>query len=166
VKDQLYGEYLSQFLRLLKARLGDNLISVVLFGSVARGDAEEGSDVDLLIVSDGFEGSFGERFQHFQEIDKELLELETRKKLRREGYGTLISPIPLNPKEVKRHPPILLDILTDGIILYDKNGFIKGELADLRKRLRALKARKVRLPGNRWYWDLKPDYKLGEVVEV
>jgi len=166
VKDQLYSEYLSQFLRLLKARLGDNVISVVLFGSVARGDAEEGSDVDLLIVSDGFEGSFGERFQHFQEIDKELLELETRKKLRREGYGTLISPIPLNPKEVKRHPPILLDILTDGIILYDKNGFIKGELADLRKRLRALKARKVRLPGNRWYWDLKPDYKLGEVVEV
>jgi len=166
VKDQLYGEYLSQFLRLLKARLGDNLISVVLFGSVARGDAKEGSDVDLLIVSDGFEGSFGERFQYFQEIFKELLKLETRKKLRREGYGTLISPIPLTPKEVKRHPPILLDILADGIILYDKNGFIKGQLADLRKRLRALKARKVQLPGNRWYWDLKPDYKLGEVVEV
>jgi len=166
VKDQLYSEYLSQFLKLLKARLGDNLISVVLFGSVVRGEADEGSDVDLLIVSDGFEGSFGERFQHFQEIDKELLELETRKKLRREGYGTLISPVPLNRKEVERHPPILLDILTDGIILYDKNGFIKGELADLRKRLKALKAKKVRLPGNRWYWDLKPDYKLGEVVEV
>ncbi|MEW6049226.1 MAG: nucleotidyltransferase domain-containing protein, partial [Bacillota bacterium] len=30
--------------------LGDNLTSVVLFGSVARGEAGPGSDVDLLVV--------------------------------------------------------------------------------------------------------------------
>jgi len=139
---------------------------VILFGSVARGDADEGSDVDLLIISEGFKGSFGERFQPFQEIDKELMELESRKELRRKGYGTLISPIPLTPKEVESNPPIMLDILTDGIILYDKGGFIKSHLTKLEKKLKALKAKKVRLSGGKWYWDLKPDYKFGEVVEV
>lgn len=34
----------------LAALLGDNLESVVLYGSRARGDAEEGSDIDVLCV--------------------------------------------------------------------------------------------------------------------
>ena len=37
---------------------------------------------------------------------------------------------------------------------------------ELERRLKALKARKVQLPSGRWYWDLKPDYRLGEVVEI
>ncbi len=163
---RLYREYVNRVVSLLKARLGDSLISVVLFGSVARGKADEGSDVDLLVVSKDFKGSFGERFQLFQEIDRDLLNSEARRRLRREGYGTLISPIPLTPKEVEGNPPILLDILTDGIVLYDREGFIKGCLAELKGRLKALKARKVQLGDGRWYWDLKPDYKLGEVVEI
>jgi len=165
VINPLYGEYIRQVVGLLKARLGDGLVSVVLFGSVARGEADEGSDVDLLVVSEGFKGSLGGRFQIFQEIDRDLLRSEARKRLRREGYGTLISPIPLSPGEVEGNPPILLDLLTDGVILYDRGGFMKGRLAELERRLRALKARRVRLRGGGWYWDLKPDYRLGEVVE-
>jgi hypothetical protein len=61
--------------------------------------------------------------------------------------GTLISPVPLTPEEVERHPPILLDILTDGVILYDKGDFMKDRLAELEGRLKVLKARKVGLPG-------------------
>ena len=30
--------------------LGENLTSVVLFGSVARGEAQPGSDIDLLVI--------------------------------------------------------------------------------------------------------------------
>ncbi len=33
----------------LKKRLGDNLLSVTLFGSRARGTAREGSDFDLIV---------------------------------------------------------------------------------------------------------------------
>lgn len=167
VVNPLYREYASLIVRLLRARLGERLVSAVLFGSVARGEADEGSDLDLLVVLEGFEGSFGDRFQVFQEIEaKDLLDSEPRRRLRERGLGTLISPVPLTPEEVERHPPILLDILTDGIILYDKGDFMKDHLAELEGRLKALKARKVRLPGGRWYWDLKPDYKLGEVVEI
>jgi hypothetical protein len=37
----------------LRSALGDRLVSVVLFGSVARGDARASSDIDLLIVVEG-----------------------------------------------------------------------------------------------------------------
>jgi uncharacterized protein len=38
---------------LLEREYGDRLAGVVLFGSYARGDAEPGSDVDLLVVLRG-----------------------------------------------------------------------------------------------------------------
>ncbi|MEM1742597.1 MAG: nucleotidyltransferase domain-containing protein, partial [Nitrososphaerota archaeon] len=36
----------------LRRKLGEDLVSVVLFGSFARGDASRESDIDLLIVGD------------------------------------------------------------------------------------------------------------------
>lgn len=43
-----------EYIDLLRARYGDRLSAVVLYGSRARGDAdEEGSDVDLLVVLHG-----------------------------------------------------------------------------------------------------------------
>lgn len=161
-----YVEYINQILDLLRAKLGEKLISVVLYGSVARGEAEEGSDVDLLVVSDSFGEPFGDRFRLFQEVEDALLYSEARRRLRRLRLGTLISPVPLTRSEVKGNPPILLDILLDGLILYDKDGFMEKHLRELEAKLKALNARRIKLPGGGWYWDLKPDYKFGEVVEI
>lgn len=41
-----------EYAEALRARLGQHLVSVVLFGSQARGDAHDGSDYDLLVVVD------------------------------------------------------------------------------------------------------------------
>ncbi len=35
----------------LKQRFGDNIISIILFGSVAKGKETKESDIDLLIIS-------------------------------------------------------------------------------------------------------------------
>ena len=40
------------FLRVLHSRYGEDLVSVVLFGSWARRDAHPDSDIDLLVVLD------------------------------------------------------------------------------------------------------------------
>ena len=164
--DDLFKDYLGEILNQLKERLGQTLVAVVLYGSVARGEAGEGSDIDLLVVSGSFGGSLGSRFELFNEAENDLLSSESRRKLRQLKMGTLISPVPLTPEEVKRNPPILLDIISDGIILHDKDGFMKDHLEELEKKLRSLGARRVRLPSGSWYWDLKPDYKFGEVVEI
>ena len=37
----------------LEALYGERLVSVILFGSQARGDAEDGSDIDVLVILKG-----------------------------------------------------------------------------------------------------------------
>jgi predicted nucleotidyltransferase len=43
---------LEQFKSILQQTLGDRLVEVRLFGSHARGDANEGSDFDVLVIVD------------------------------------------------------------------------------------------------------------------
>jgi len=160
------SEYAEEILDQLRSRLGDSLVSVVLFGSHARGEAGEGSDLDILVVSQLFKGSLGSRFVLFDQIEKVLLSSDARKRLRDMGLGTLISPVPLTREEVERNPPILLDVLTDGIVLYDRDDFIRNHLLKLQAKLQELGARKVYLASGKWYWDLKPDYRLGEDVDI
>lgn len=42
-------ELAREYARRLRARLGDNLVAVTLYGSRARGDAREGSDFDCVV---------------------------------------------------------------------------------------------------------------------
>jgi len=163
---RLFKDYLDEILNQLKERLGQTLVSVVLYGSVARGEAGEGSDIDLLVVSRVFGRSLRSRFELFNEVENSLLPSESRRKLRQLKMGTLISPVPLTPEEVKINPPILLDIIGDGVILYDKDGFLKDHLEELEKKLQSLGSKRIRLPSGSWYWDLKPDYQFGEVVGI
>jgi predicted nucleotidyltransferase len=44
---------LSELKRRLSAFYGDRLVRIILYGSQARGDAEAGSDIDVLVVLKG-----------------------------------------------------------------------------------------------------------------
>ncbi len=141
-----------------------DLSSFAVYGSVARGSASETSDVDILLVSDGFSGSMGSRVA-------ELYKLEERAKpelewLRKHGIYTNLSFYPLRTSELARLPLLLLDLTEEAVVLYDKDGILERALAELRARLARLGARKVSLGKGRWYWDLKPAYEFGEVVEI
>ncbi len=160
-----YMNYVNLIVKLLNRTLKENLVSVVLFGSVARGVAGEGSDIDLLVIAKKFE-PFGSRFEVFNEIEKVLRTSKEYQSLKEKKLGTLISPIPLTPEEIKKNPPILLDLVTDGVILYDTDNFMKKQIKYLRKKLEEIGAKKIFLEDGRWYWDLKSNYKLGEVVEI
>ena len=70
----------------------------------------------------------------------------------------------LTPEELKKHPPILLDLTEDAVILYD-TGILKEEIENLKRRLESLGAKRIRT-GNTWFWILKPDLKLGEELEL
>jgi predicted nucleotidyltransferase len=135
--------------------------AIVLYGSVSRGLAKSDSDVDLLVLMDS-EESVGERIQHLSRVEdtewtkKELDWLDSH-----EIY-THISILPLTKEETMRLPPILLDILEDGIPIVDDGTFldIKGKL---HSRLVEAGARRVFLSPNEWYWDLAPGLPAGEM---
>jgi len=156
---------LKDYILLLEKLLGDRLRSVCLFGSVARGEDKAASDVDLLVVADGLSEDVGLRHRETNEARMKIRGTDAYRRLKSGGVGCLISEVFLTPEEVERHPPILLDIAEDGVILYDKEGFLSGVLAGLRRRLKELGARRVSGSKGK-YWILKPDVELGEEVRV
>ena len=69
-------------------------------------------------------------------------------------------------EEGRHHSPLYLDITEDGILLFDKNRFFETVLDRMRERMRALGSRRIFLENGSWYWDLKPDYQFGDIVEI
>ncbi|WP_048095658.1 nucleotidyltransferase domain-containing protein [Geoglobus ahangari] len=159
----VHEELIERLVDTLKEKYGDRLISVVLFGSVARGEARNDSDIDIIVVVDDLPRSRFERQKEFLEVEERLESIFER--LLESGYLVDISPILRTPDEIIRLPPVLLDVVEDGIILYDRDDFFKGVLKRLKKRLKELGSKRVRM-GKRWYWVLKPDYKFGEVIKI
>lgn len=156
---------LDDYLKLLKTTLRGRLISVCLFGSAATGEYKEGSDLDLLIVAQDLPPDIGSRIRMLTPLKPKLRRLKSYREAKEAGLPTLLSEVILTPEEVKKHPPILLDLTHEGVILYDREAFLKKELESLQARLKELKAQRVR--GRKgWYWLLKPDAKLGEVVKI
>lgn len=44
-------ENIKEFARQVKEILGENLVQVILYGSYARGDYQENSDIDIMILT-------------------------------------------------------------------------------------------------------------------
>jgi hypothetical protein len=92
--------------------------------------------------------------------------LSTRlREARAAGIETELAPVFRTPAELAQGTPLLLDMTEDARILFDPHGVLAGALQALRERLSALGARRI-WRGNAWYWDLKPDYRPGDVFSL
>ena len=160
--DEPYKSLLEKLVNLMKEKLGDNLVSVVLFGSVARGDYRRDSDIDLLIVVKNLPKTITERVMLFDQFEV-MLEKDLEK-LMDEGYYITFSPILKTPEEAKRFSPLYMDMTQDAVILYDVNDFFKGVLDKVRRKLEELNFERVWVSKKAWYWR-KRDYKFGEVID-
>jgi hypothetical protein len=56
-------------------------------------------------------------------------------------------------------------MLEDARLLVDREAFLAQAFEQFRARLARLGARRI-WRGNAWFWDLKPDYKPGEVFTL
>jgi len=112
--------------RVLK-EISDHIDAIIVYGSVARGEAGEGSDIDVLIISDE-KGNITDRiFDISYDVDLE--------------YGVAMSLAYLTPMEIEHRikvgSPFIEDVLTQGVVLYDRDETFK------RIRRRVLKAFRV-----------------------
>ncbi len=104
------------------------------------------------------------RIREFESIEEKIEPL-LESLHRKEGIHTYISAIIKSPEEAEKGSPIFLDMVEDARILFDRNGFFEEVLDRLKKRLKELGSKRI-WKGNAWYWDLKPDYKPGEIFEL
>jgi len=158
-----FTELLNLLLVETKAFYREDLISFVVYGSVARETYRFDSDVDILIIAKNLPRGRMKRVAQFMQIEEKIEPY--LKELGKNQIQTFISPLLKTPEEAERGSPLFLDMVEDAKILYDKNNFFTNILSQLRKRLKALGARRV-WQGNAWYWILKPDYKPGEIFEL
>lgn len=157
-----YRQILTQFKQSLLETFGTDLISLVLFGSVARGAAKQESDIDLLIILKDAPDSYYRRLEPVVDIELKLRE----EAYENTGAAPMFSSIILSKEEAMENRNIFLDMLDASVILYDKNNFFKKRLKKLKKRLLQLGSKKIVLEDKTWYWNLKPDSAPGEVIEL
>ena len=144
------------------AVFGRDLVSLVLFGSYARGDYTRESDIDLLVVLEDFE----DRLEVHRLLDRvEELSKPCLEGLRSLGYSATFSPVVLSRSQASVARPLYLDLVFDYEVLYDREGFIRSVLEKLRAKLDEYGAER-RFIGRRWVVVLKRDFKFGEVVEL
>lgn len=148
----------------LKAYFGDQLMAVVLYGSVARGEQTPESDVDLLIVADGLPRSLRARNRLLVEFEEAFLPALLAP-WRRQGMLIDVSTKIKTPEEARRLTLFYLDLTEEAIILHERERFFQDILDQLRQRLAELGAQR-RQQGRVRYWKLKPDYRWGEVIEL
>ena len=149
--------------RQAKLLYGRRLISVVLYGSAARGTQRFDSDLDCLLVCKDLPKGRMKRIKEFERVEDSLGSL--LEDVKEKGVRITLSPIFKTPEEVERGSPIFLDMVEDALILHDKDDFFARRLARLRERLTALGAKRI-WRGNAWYWDLKPDFRPGEIFDL
>lgn len=158
---------LNRYSTIMKEFFGERLLSIAVFGSVARGEALfPKSDIDILIVMEGVENlSFGQRMKLTLDIEEKLSRTKEYAKFKDDfGIRPNFQEIIFAPDELRVHPPILLDLTTDSIILYD-TGILREELDKIKIRLKELGSQKVKLKDS-WFWILKPDIRPGENVVI
>jgi len=161
--EERYDRLLERTVGEVRRLYGERLVACAVFGSVGRGTQREDSDIDLLLVARGLPAGRFARVDEFLPVD-ERLEADLRP-TSPGGEPVSLCPVFKTPEEVEAGSPLFLDMVDDARILHDRDGFLAGYLDRLRSRLQALGARRIWL-GNAWYWELKPDFRPGEVFHL
>lgn len=159
-----YRGFIKQLLNQIDAYFGKKtIIACALFGSVARGEAKPYSDINILIIHEKV------GFDPIKRFVDALLEVRKDKEysmlLERSIYPQP-SVIFMTPQEISHRPLILLDIMDHGLILKDERGFLGDLIQKFKERLREMGAKKIIHKDDSWAWDLKPDWKPGEAIEI
>lgn len=147
-------EPLQRFCASLQERLGNALVTLAVFGSQVQGRERPESDLDVLVVAEDLPASRLERQGVVLAVAHAVSD----------AFAERVSVIPLTPVEARSVKPFYLGLLEGHRLLVDRHGFLEAVLDRLRARLAELGARRLTDERGNTYWDLKPDYVLGEDV--
>jgi predicted nucleotidyltransferase len=96
---------LKEFRQEIEKLYGKRLKDVILYGSWARGEAKEESDIDLLVVLKG-------EVKPCKEIDR-MIDIITEINLK---YGVLLSIFPVSEEEYSTvNSPLLINVRKEGM---------------------------------------------------
>jgi hypothetical protein len=119
--------------------MGANIVGVMAFGSWAREEMVEGSDIDLLLV-----------VESAVEIDRSLYRAWDRAPLRWNGHSIEPHFVHL-PADGARITGLWAEVVLDGIVLFDRDLSLSRRLVEIRRRVVAGELMR-RWSGGHPYW--------------
>ncbi len=152
IPNVLIIELLRDYVSILKNHFGKKLLSVILFGSCARGDWNQESDIDLLIINKNWQIPSWEKTRILIKLKKDLSKKTSYKILQTMNRHHNISHYPLSDKDFSSLHPIMYDIVVDGIILQETTNFGRNLIKEYRDQLIRNNAVMIVQPTKERFW--------------
>jgi len=128
---------LKQIVDRIKNRLGEGVLSIVLFGSMTRGDFTESSDIDVLVIARNLPDDWRDR-------DKIILELaEIGFKYGRPVHITLTDEYEMNAS-IEQGAPLVFGLHDANKIVFGRDGFFEKLMKRFDDNMKRWGVRKIR----------------------
>ena len=130
-------EIISELTEILKQKFNQDLLAIVLFGSIVKGNFTATSDIDVLVVCENL-------IKDWRVRDKMTLELTEEIELK---YATSIHMVLVSKDEISHSiesvSPLMLEIYEANEVIYEKDSFFTQLLNNFEKNLKNLHAIKI-----------------------
>lgn len=165
LRQERYRNLVLKTVRGIHEHYGNRLVSLDIFGSIARGNANTESDLDVFMIGE-FDDPFASRIDELGLVEHSGILREELDWLAVQGVHCHISWFALRPEEAKNFRPVYLDLADDSIILIDRGKFLQKILVSVRNLMKRWGSQRVWLNRDKWYWVLKPSVRREEAVKV
>lgn len=109
---EAFQELQAKLLEAVRHHYGPRLVSLVIYGSVARGTQRFDSDLDFLLIAENLPRGRLRRLEDFEKVKRDLLPLLSD--LEGRGFRTSFSPVFKTPQEVLRGSPLFFGHVRGG----------------------------------------------------
>ena len=137
MRTELIFKLVSELTGVLKQKFNKDLLSVILFGSVVKGNFTSTSDIDIFVICES-------PVKDWRLRDEMILDLSEDIELK---YNTPIHMTLVSKDEISHAIesvyPLMLEIYEANEIIYDKDNFFKQLLKDFGKNIHRWRAKKI-----------------------
>lgn len=158
-------KYVESLFQGIYKHYGDHLVSLVVFGSYARGEQRFNSDLDILVILDEaypIKSRFKRVGDFVAFVENQVDDL--RAMCEGERIYMEISPFIVTSKEALFFNPLYLDMVQSSLIIEDKNDFFLKILHRTKSSMQKWGSQKKQI-GNNWYWEIKKGLTWNEVMD-